>query len=173
MLGLSVVAIPFAAWCAARDPGDHWAPLRKLLGFPPFLALVAAMLLRGTAFPPEVTAVLDGLGAALAPVAFFAVGAMLRLDGITGMAGELAAGLGFKLLLGPALAAGMLLHGFGQGGTGAQVAILQTAMGPSVSAAVVAAELGLNNRMAALMLGIGLPLSLATVVAWALLLPHL
>lgn len=87
-----------------------------------------------------------------------------------GSLGELLAGLGFKLVFGPALVAALLVGGTGATGRGAQVVVFEAAMGPRIGSAIVAIQHGLNPRLVTSMVGIGIPLSLSTAALWSLLL---
>ncbi len=89
---------------------------------------------------------------------------------VRGNLGELSAGLGFKLVLGPALIAALLIGGLGATGRIVEVTVFEAAMGPQIGGAIVAMQNGLNPRLITLMVGIGILLSLATAALWFLLL---
>ena len=159
---LATVATLFAARAAAQDtrPG---ALLRKVLGFPPLLALVAALLSQAWAWPAWVDAVLGRLGDTLTPLALFSVGFQLRLSGLRGRWRPLALGLGYKLALAP-LGIALVLKGVsGMSPLTFEVSVLQAAMAPMITAAILAADHGLDPELSALMVGLGIPLSFLTV----------
>jgi len=110
--------------------------------------------------------VLDRLASTLVPLALISVGFQLRLDEFKGQMQPLAAGLAFKLILGPALIAVPVLGVFALAGPVAEVAIFEAAMGPQIGGAIVAMQHGLNPRLVTLMVGVGIPLSLLTASAW-------
>jgi predicted permease len=144
----------------------------RLIRFPPFLALALALALRPVAFPEWVSLTLDRLGALLTPLALFSVGFQLQLRGLSARTGTLAAGLGYKLLLSPLLAAAALwATGQVEPGTLAwKVTILQCAMPPMVTGGILATEYDCDPPLAAAMVGIGLPVSAVTLaIALALL----
>ena len=52
-----------------------------------------------------------------------------------------------------------------------RITILESAMAPMITAAVVAEEFKLDSEIANLMVGLGIPLSLLSVYLWNLFLP--
>jgi predicted permease len=77
----------------------------------------------------------------------------------------LSLGLGYKLLLAPALIVvlALFLHTLG---IVAQVSIFEAAMAPMTTAGVLAAQYDLNPRLANLTVGIGILLSFLTTAIW-------
>lgn len=161
---LATVATLFVARATARDAHPR-ALVRKVLGFLPLWALGLALLLHPWPFPPWLDEVLGRLGALLTPLALFSVGFQLRLSGLRGRWGALSLGLLFKLVLAP-LGIALLMKGVpGVGRLTFEVTVLQAAMAPMVTAAILAADNGLEPELSALMVGLGIPLSFATVPA--------
>lgn len=145
---------------------DPKSIIKKVLMFPPFQALVIAFLLKPVVFPGWLDHLLLQLGATLTPLALVSVGYQLRLSQLKGELKPLAVGLLFKLILGPAVVMGLfigLLHG---DGTVMKVTIFEAAMGPMITAGIVATEHKLNPTLVSLMLGIGIPLSFLTLPVW-------
>ena len=168
-LTLSTVATFFAARAAAHDTRPA-ALLRKVVGFPPFLALLVAVLARPWDWPVWLELVFERLGGLLTPLALFSVGFQLRLSGVRGRLRALALGLGYKLVLAPLGVALLLLVLPGVARLTFVVAVLQGGMAPMVSGAILAAEHELDAELSALMVGLGIPLSFATVpLTWWLL----
>jgi malate permease and related proteins len=161
-LVLATVATLFAARAAAHDTRAS-ALLGKVARFPPFLALGVALLARPWEWPGWVELVLERLGDLLTPLALFSVGFQLRLSGVRGRVRALALGLGYKLVLAPLLVALVLLALPGIRPLTFTVSVLQCAMAPMVSGAILAAEHELDPELSALMVGLGIPLSFATV----------
>ncbi|MCY1046357.1 AEC family transporter [Corallococcus sp. bb12-1] len=136
--------------------------VRKVLVFPPFQALVVALLLRPFAFPDWMDSVLQRLGDLLTPLALFLVGFQLRLDGLRKRLPALALGLSYKLVLAPVAVLVMLAFMPGLALVVRQATVLQIAMAPMVTAALLAAEYELDPELAVLMVGVGIPLSFFT-----------
>jgi hypothetical protein len=171
---LSTLGVAVAALCSPGGGGADALRARgvagKVLRFPPFQALAAGVLLAPFGLPEAALGVLDRLAGTLVPLALVSVGLQLRLGEVRGNLGELSAGLGFKLVLGPALIAALLIGGLGATGRIMEVTVFEAAMGPQIGGAIVAMQNGLNPRLITLMVGIGILLSLATAALWFLLL---
>ena len=71
-----------AAWYAAGPRVAGREMLRRVLTFPPVIALVLALLLRPLPFPQALDMALARIGDTLAPLALLSVGMQLRLDAI-------------------------------------------------------------------------------------------
>ena len=140
--------------------------VRKVLFFPPFQALVLALLLKPVQLPPAAVPVLQKLGDTLTPLALASVGFQLRLSHLRGELLPLGIGLLFKLLLGPVIVALVFVGLFGGHGPIMQVTIFEAAMAPMITAGIIAVDHRLNPPLVTLMLGIGIPLSFLTLPVW-------
>jgi len=143
---------------------------RKILLFPPFQALILALLLRPVSFPEWSNEILQKLGSTLTPLALVSVGFQLQFGGIRQVLKPLASGLAYKLLLGPALI--FLLYSIFIGATGAvvQVTIFEAAMPPMITAGIIAIDHDLRPQLVSMLVGIGIPLSFITLHLWHLFL---
>jgi malate permease and related proteins len=136
---------------------------RRILLFPSFIALVAGVVAGFCGgWPDALYQVLDRLGATLTPLALFSVGLQFRLHLGRSQLGALGLGLGWKLLLAPLLCLGLGLA-TGVSGLVLTVGVLQAAMAPMISAAILANQYELEPPLANTVLGAGILLSLATV----------
>lgn len=146
---------------------------RKVILFPPFQALILALLLRPVLFPEWSTQILQKLGGTLTPLALVSVGFQLQFGGIRQVLGPLASGLAYKLLLGPALI--FLLYSFVIGATGTvvQVTIFEAAMAPMITAGIIAIDHNLRPQLVGMLVGIGIPLSFITLHIWHLFLTRM
>ncbi|NOK39529.1 AEC family transporter [Corallococcus exercitus] len=156
---LATLATLTAARARARSALSARTLVRKVLVFPPFQALVVALVLRPFAFPDWLEAVLQRLGDLLTPLALFIVGFQLRLQGLRPRAPALVLGLSYKLVLAPLAVLGLLTFVPGLALVVRQTTVLQIAMAPMVTAAILAAEHELDPELAVLMVGVGIPLS--------------
>ncbi len=137
--------------------------LRRILLFPSFLALlggIAAGVLGG--WPEPAHYVLEHLGATLTPLALFSVGLQFKLHLGRSQLAAVGLGLGWKMLAAPLLVLGLGLL-TGVSGLVLTVGVLQTAMAPMISAAILAEQYGLEPPLANTVLGAGIVLSLLTV----------
>src|SRR5690606_37365240 len=105
----------------------------------------------------------------LTPLALFSVGLQFKFHPGQRQLGAASWGLGWKLLLAPLLCWGMGAA-TGVGGLVLTVGVLQAAMAPMVSAAILADEYELEPALANTVLGAGIVLSLITVPLGNLLL---
>lgn len=182
-LVLSTVAVLAAASFAAAAGQSQATPrhrgvvmVQRLATFPPFWALLAAVVwgaFGSFESPPAVFALLEKLAAPLTPVALFSVGASLeiRSDVLRQRRGPVALGLVCKLVVWPALCLLLYRSALGIRGPVLAVTLLQAAMPPMTTSAVLVGEFGLDEQLASLLLGLGIPLAIATVYGWSLLLP--
>jgi len=151
--------------------GGHRATARevvvKMATFPPLIALavgVAVNLAGG--WPAPVEEALARVGATLSPIALFAVGLRLRLRVTHDQLAPVVLALGWKLAVVPLAAWGLALAA-GAGGPILVVAVLEAAMAPMISAAILAEREGLDGPLANTILAIGILLAFGTVAAFS------
>ena len=146
--------------------------LRRIFSFPPFLMFLLALLmaLSGLSFPKTLDSVFSSLGATTVPLALVSVGLQLKVERWHPYEKPLLLGLLFKLLLFPLFIFILYRHILGVDTEMAEVAIMESAMGPMITASILASSYGLAPRLCNLFIGVGIPLSLLTLYAWHLLL---
>lgn len=143
--------------------------LRRLLRFPPFLALPVALFVRQLgAWPEPVALVLHRLGDTLTPLALFSVGLVFQFSALRGRSKFLYVGLAWKLVLAPLCALVIALL-CGIGGTPLLAGVLQAAQGPMITAGILAQERRLDPPLVTLVVGSGILLSSVTAPLWFLL----
>ena len=159
---LAAGGIVVASLYSGRRPSAALV-VRRIVTFPAFIALLIGIVAGVVGSWP---AVLDHLflqlGQTLTPLALFSVGLQFKLHLQRDQVGALSAGLGWKLLLAP-LAGWALGRALGVDGLTLSVGVLQAAMAPMISAAILADQYELEPRLANTVLGAGIVLSLATV----------
>jgi predicted permease len=144
---------------------------RRILGFPPFIALVLALTVM-PAEPPEVVAHgLRMLADALLPIVVLALGMQLRLRLPRQHLLPLALGLFAKLVLMPMLA-WSLCRIFGLSAEPTRVAVYLAAMPPMMTSAALLSAAGLAPQLAAALVGYGMVLSMLTLPIWHLVLGY-
>lgn len=137
--------------------------LRRILLFPSFLALVGGLIAGALGgWPDAVHLVLERVGASLTPLALFSVGLQFRLHLGRSQLGALGLSLGWKMLVAPLLC-WLIGIATGVGGLVLTVGVLQAAMAPMISAAILAEQYELEPTLANTVLGAGILLSLLTV----------
>lgn len=161
-LGGAMVAVIYGG--ASSHPS---AIARKVLLFPAFLALIAGALVGWLGgWPAAANEILHRIGQTLSPLALFSVGLRLKLSLHRHQWLPVGIGLGWKLAVTPALTLG-LGTALGLHGLLLSIAVLQAAMAPMISAAILADQHGLEPDLANAVLGSGILLSLLTVPWWS------
>jgi predicted permease len=154
----------------SSDAARPAAIVRKVLTFPAFIAVLVGLgagALGG--WPDPLPDVLHRIAQTLAPLALFAVGLRLRVFVPRGQRGATALALGWKLALMPLLTLGAGVA-VGAGGLTLAVAVMETAMAPMFTAAILARQHDFEPELTDTVLSLGLLLSFLTVPAWNLLL---
>lgn len=138
--------------------------------FPGLWALMAVLLV--PSWPAPLLDAAARIGGTMSPIALFVAGLNLRRpDGDS--APLLGIGLLWKLGMAPLLVWGWVAA-LGARGLSAEVTVLEAAMAPMITGALLAESAGLRPTLAAAFLSIGVPLSVLTVWAWStLVLPAL
>ncbi len=164
----------------AEVSAGNRAILKRVLTFPPFIALAVALALYPFEYSETLQQVLSSIGSTLTPVAMVAVGFQIRFRSLAGRIFSLSTGLLFRLILTPALVTFMALivgpYGAGlwswdatatAAGAGwppaIQITIFEAAMPPMITAGILCVEYDMDPELAGLMLGLGIPLSFLTL----------
>lgn len=159
---LASAGVVVASLYAGRSPQPA-VIARRILTFPAFLSLpVGALVGVLGGWPPLIQDVLTPIGITLTPLALFSVGLQFKFHLGERQLAAVGLGLGWKMLLAPLICVGLGLA-TGVGGLLLTVGVLQAAMAPMISAAILADEYGLEPPLANTVLGAGIVLSLVTV----------
>lgn len=146
--------------------------LRTILSFPPFIALIVAVLVVGTSlfsYPEWLAEALARISSTLVPVVMVAVGLQWRLTMSADYFSPLLIGLLYILLITPMFAyLGLWLLDID--GLVARVVILEAAMPAMISAGVLAISHNLLPRFASSLVGYSLLVGLVSVWLWRLVL---
>ncbi len=135
---------------------------KRVITFPPFIALVMAMLLRNIVYPDAIAQLLSVLAATLIPLVMIAVGYQLQFQLDRNLLTPMGFGLSIKLIIAP-LVALLFCKLSGFKGEAAQVSIFEAGMPPMVSAGALAILANLSPTLTAALIGIGILLSFATL----------
>ena len=180
-IALAVGGITIAAIYGGGKPQPR-VILRRVLLFPPFLALVAGVIIGAFGgWHPDGASQTEGwrsiaegfvarIGATLTPVALFSIGLNFNLRMSRERLGAASLALGWKLAIAPAFifALGMLV---GAKGLVLAVAVLQAGMAPMASVPILCQQYNLDTEVANAALGAGLVISLFSVPFINALLP--
>lgn len=164
-LGTFLALATWGTFVAARW-GHGAAPTvasvtRRVLTFPPFVALVAAGVARVTGLPGPVADVAELLGAMLVPLTMLSIGLRLRVPALDALP-TVAVGLGLRMLVAPAAVAGVATA-LGADGLVWDTSLLEAAMPPMVTAGILAIDAGLDERLATALTGGGILVALVTL----------
>lgn len=145
---------------------------RKIIKFPPFIAFTAALLMNvfQIQLHEELNLVFAKLGATTVPLALVSVGSQLRLENPGNLSKPLFLGLFFKLLLFPLIIFILFFIILKQTGATVEISLMEGAMAPMITAAIIASAHQLEPRLCNLFIGIGIPLSFLTLSLWYLVL---
>lgn len=153
------------AWYGAgRRPGVG-EMARRIVSFPPFIALVAALALGNAWFPDWLRDLAETFADMLLPLVTLAIGMSLKLRLVPEYRLPLAIGLTGKLLVLPAAAILAALV-IGAESSVARVAILESAMPPMITAAALLSGARLAPPLASALVAWGVVCSAATVPLW-------
>jgi predicted permease len=168
------VVATFGEGAGVAGPPGASKIIRKIVMFPPFVALVTAVGLSLTlsgGLPPVVAEALDLVSKALVPAVLVAVGLKWQLRLAAADAGPLAVALALKLVAAPLVAWGVL-KAVGVHGLHADATVLEAGMGPMLTACALALGAGLRPSLVAAVAGYGTLASLgSTGLVRLLLLP--
>jgi len=146
------------------------AIVRRIVSFPPFIALcIALTLLHHVTLPAAIDDLLSLLGKTMAPLAMFIIGLQLSPHVPRELRAPLSFALVMKLLASPMLALMICLTAGGFSSAAAltaQVTVFEAAMPTMVTAAILAMGGGLAPRLCTATVGFGLCCSLITLPLW-------
>ena len=161
--GTFLALATWGSWVTSRYGSGvrGWSPVvRRLVSFPPFVALVAAVVLRRVDMPDVAMDVASALGSTVAPVAMTALGLRFTVRGVRRVH-PVAAALVVKMLLAPAAVATVAGAVGAWGEIAWRASIVQAAAPPMVTAAIVATAAGLDEETTTSVVGWGTLLGLA------------
>ena len=174
--GAFLILSTFGLYVLARYGGDAeptWRDIaRRIITFPPFLAMVFGLTLMPADPPAWIAGGLQRLADALLPLVVLAIGPGLKLKLPRDELKPLAAGLALKLVLMPVLALLMVIW-LPLDAVAHDTVVLESAMPPMITAAALAISHRLAPGLASALVGYGILFSLATLPAWAWLLTRI
>ena len=164
-LVLGTLGIVTVSYYGTGRPDWHMIA-RRIVAFPPLLALILALALSPFAYPLWLDTMLQRLGDMLAPLALISVGMQLQFGHFRDHRITLCCGLGFKLVLAPLAMALLYVGLLPHGGDTSRITVFEAAMGPQIGGGIIAMQYGMNEALVTLMVTIGIALSFLTVPLW-------
>ena len=168
--GTFLALATWGSWVASRwGSGETGvAPVvRRLVRFPPFLALVVGFGVRPFGLPDVVVDALAAVGTTVAPVAMAAVGARFVLRS-SRRVGSVVWAMTVKMVVAPSVIALVAVAASGLGDVAWQTSIVQASAPPMVTAGLVAVAAGLDEDVTTTLVGWGTLVGLAWMPAVAL-----
>lgn len=140
--------------------------IRRVLWFPPFIALVIACMSMPFAYPAPFTGLLERLASTLSPLALFSVGYQLRVSAFRRLKAPLLIGLAIKMVVVPLIILLVYRAIFSVRGLILDVTIFEAAMPPMITGAVLASDYGHEPELASLMTGAGIVAAFLSLPLW-------
>ncbi|MCD0471244.1 AEC family transporter [Flavobacterium sp. JAS] len=168
---VSTLGVFVAAFYSKGSP-NALSIIKKVLLFPPFLTFVVACLMNVTDYQFDITiqSVLLTIGSLVTPLALLSVGLQLQFDRRSQHWKFLRLGLFFKLILSPLIIFVLYVFIFNQHSEAIKVTLIEVAMAPMITGAILASTYGLKPRLSSMMIGFGIPISFLTIAIWYLIL---
>jgi len=152
-------------WYGEGDNPDWRSMGTRIISFPPFLALIFALLFGNGWMPVALMSLTERFADMLLPLVTIAIGLGLQLRLVPDYRVGLIIGLVGKLLALPALAVGLAWM-MGAAGDIAVVAVLESAMPPMITAAALLASARLAPALGSALVAWGVVISAMTVPGW-------
>jgi malate permease and related proteins len=141
---------------------DLPAIARRMVLFPPTIALLAGFALRSWHYPPQLEQGLHNVSLTLVPLVMTAIGFQMRLRLQRRVFGPLTFGLAVKLIAAP-LVAFALCRLTGLSGPAVEVSVIEAGMPPMVTAGALAVVAGMDAELSVALVGVGIVLSFGTL----------
>lgn len=170
LAGSFLIVSSFGVWVAIRYSSGKIKKrilFKRILVFPPFIALLAGIIGGAFGWSAEgiTREVLERMASLLTPLALISVGLQLKWGEVREELSYLATGLTYKLLIAPLII--LVIYYLAKVPKDIfQVAVMESAMAPMITASILAASHNLRPRLAGMMVGVGVPLSFLTLGLW-------
>lgn len=164
---VSTLGVFVAAFYSKGSP-DTLGIFKKIIFFPPFITFIVACLLNiyNSELDLNLQSVLLKIGSLVTPLALFSVGLQLTFDQNSKHWRFLRLGLFFRLILTPLIILVLYVFIFNQRSESVQITIMETAMAPMITGAILASTYGLKPKLCSMMIGFGIPISFVTLAIW-------
>ena len=164
---VSTLGVFVAAFYSKGSP-DTFGIIKKIIFFPPFITFVVAILMNVFQYDLDLN-IQSGLlkiGSLVTPLALLSVGLQLTFDRKSQHWRFLRLGLLFKLILVPFVILILYVVILKQHSEVIKITIMETAMAPMITGAILASTYGLKPKLSSMMIGFGIPISFLTLAIW-------
>lgn len=164
---VSSVAIIVASLYSDQESDLRKIPL-KILSFPPFLFLLVtlAMSFLGWKTPEPIISLASIIAKTMVPVSIFAIGIRFSIDFESLRSHHFWLAMSYRLILAPGLVWAIYRNFPSMDELTLQATVLESGMAPMITGSLVAIKYGLRPKLAALLSGLGIPISIVTVIIW-------
>ncbi len=163
VVGIPVILLgPFIIANARKIEGAG-VDIKKILLFPPLLALFVGFLCKTITLPDFLLGSLHTLGATVTPLAIFTLGLQLSFSDIIGQRRMVSLVLFLKMIFVPLVLIFAIKSYIGEFNVGWKAIFMEMAMPPMVTAMIMVLKANLNNSLAIASLGGGVILSILTL----------
>ena len=158
----------FVAAFYSKGSADALSILKKIILFPPFITFLVACLLNVLQYDLDtnVQSVLVKVGSLVTPLALLSVGLQLTFDRKSQHWQFLRLGLFFRLVVVPLVILVVYVFILKQHSEAIKITIMEMAMAPMITGAILASTYGLKPRLSSMMIGFGIPISFITLTIW-------
>jgi predicted permease len=166
-IAVTTLGIITASYYSSSKPSAKII-LKKIFQFPPFYSFIIGLLIKLLNIPvsPLLRDVFQKLGSPIFFLALISVGMQLSFNFKGIKFTEVFWGLFYKLILGPLVIFVLYVLIIGGKGSVVQICIIESAMGPMVTGAILATNYNLNPKLVGIVTGLGIILSFGTVLLW-------
>jgi hypothetical protein len=160
-IALAIYGTFIASYYSSKNQITFKIITLKVLIFPPFISLVAALFLMGVEFNPILSKVLASFSSTIVPMALVAVGLQLQFKLPKEDLKPFSIALVIKLIIAPIFAI-IICKIFSWDNEVSVVSIMESAMAPMITAGPIASMAGLSPRLSSAIVGYGILISFIT-----------
>lgn len=164
---VSTLGVFVAAFYSKGSP-DAFSIVKKIVFFPPFITFVVACLMNIFQYDLDLNLQfgLLKIGSLVTPLALLSVGLQLTFDRKSQHWHFLRLGLFFRLIITPFIILVLYVFILKQHSEAIKITIIEMAMAPMITGAILASTYGLKPKLSSMMIGFGIPISFLTLAIW-------
>lgn len=164
---VSTLGVFVAAFYSKGSP-DAFSIVKKIVFFPPFITFVVACLMNIFQYDLDLNLQfgLLKIGSLVTPLALLSVGLQLTFDRKSQHWHFLRLGLFFRLIITPFIILILYVFILKQHSEAIKITIIEMAMAPMITGAILASTYGLKPKLSSMMIGFGIPISFLTLAIW-------
>lgn len=164
---VSTLGVFVAAFYSKGSP-DTFSIVKKIVFFPPFITFVVACLMNIFQYDLDLNLQfgLLKIGSLVTPLALLSVGLQLTFDRKSQHWRFLRLGLFFRLIITPFIILVLYVFILKQHSEAIKITIIEMAMAPMITGAILASTYGLKPKLSSMMIGFGIPISFLTLAIW-------